>query len=80
MDDPADRTSPPAIDGPPQFAARAKTAPGDDRWFTIGQAWEFDDYGQQAFQVQIKMFPPAWNGEMLLVRLPDRSGNATEIE
>jgi hypothetical protein len=40
---------------------------------TIGQAWEFDDYGQQAFQVQIKMFPPAWNGEMLLVRLPDRS-------
>ena len=53
------------------------------RWLVrigIGQAWEFDDYGQQAFQVQIKMFPPAWNGEMLLVRLPDRSENALEAE
>ena len=77
MDDQPDRTSPPAIDGPPQFAARAKTGPDDDRWFTIGQAWEFDDYGERALRVQIKMFPPAWNGEMLLVKLPE-SGEGDE--
>lgn len=64
-----DRDFAPPNDGPAQFAARAKTCPGNV-WFTIGQGWAFEARGQSGFSVRLTMIPTGWNGELVLVPIP----------
>ena len=64
-----DRDFVPPQEGPAQFAARAKTSPGNV-WFTIGQGWAFDDGGETRFSVRLTMIPTGWNGELVLVPIP----------
>jgi hypothetical protein len=68
----AEESPPPQISGPPQFAARAKTRPDrDDSWFTIGQAWTFSERGKDCFRVSLTFLPTNWDGEMLLMPIPE---------
>ena len=68
-DAPDDRGFRAPVQGPAQFAVRAKTPPGDV-WFTIGQAWAFEVNGETQYSVRLSMTPTNWNGEMLLVPIP----------
>ena len=63
---------PPAVSGPAQFAARARTVPGGSVWFTIGQGWAFDEDGERGYTVRLAMTPTNWDGELLLVPIPER--------
>ena len=58
------------VKGPAQFAARVKTSPGNV-WFTAGQGWEFEADGQIHYSIRLTMFPTNWDGELLLVPIPD---------
>ena len=64
-----DRDFVPEQGGPAQFAARAKTSPGNV-WFTIGQGWAFDAAGETRVSVRLTMIPTGWNGELVLVPIP----------
>jgi hypothetical protein len=66
---PDDRDFVPEHEGPAQFAARAKTSPGNV-WFTIGQGWAFDAGGQTRLSVRLTMIPTGWNGELVLAPIP----------
>ncbi len=73
---PDDRDFVPQHNGPAQFAARAKTSPGNV-WFTIGQGWALDAGGQTGFSVRLTMIPTGWNGDLVLVPIskPDYTNN-----
>jgi hypothetical protein len=59
------------VSGPAQFAARAKSRPEDDVWFTVGQGWAYeDDDGTTGVKVTLTMVPTKWDGELLLVPIP----------
>lgn len=62
--------------GPAQFAARARTAPDEDVWFTIGQGWALDDGGSSGYTVVLTMTPTNWDGTLLLVPIPDGESTA----
>jgi hypothetical protein len=66
---PDDRHFDPPHHGPAQFAARAKTSPGNV-WFTIGQAWAFESHGESGYAVRLTMIPTGWDGELVLVPIP----------
>jgi hypothetical protein len=57
-------------DGPAQFAARVRTLPGNV-WFTAGQGWAFEADGQTNYSIRLTMVPTQWDGELLLVPIPD---------
>jgi len=44
--------------------------PGGKVWFTIGQAWEFEENGQRGYTVRLTMTPTKWDGEFLLMPIP----------
>ena len=67
---------PPPPRGPAQFAARARTAPDEDVWFTIGQGWALDDDGSSGYSVVLTMTPTNWDGTLILVPIPDGEGAA----
>lgn len=71
-------TDPPSVSGPPQFAARARTKPGGKVWFTIGQAWEFEENGKRGYTVRLTMTPTNWDGEFLLMPIPNTREDETE--
>jgi hypothetical protein len=64
-----DRDFVPQQKGPAQFAARARTSPGNV-WFTIGQGWAFDADGETRFSVRLTMIPTGWDGDLVLVPIP----------
>lgn len=66
---PDDRVFTPPRHGPAQYAARARTSPGNV-WFTIGQGWAFDAHGQSGVSVRLTMIPTGWDGELVLVPIP----------
>ncbi|MFF4042994.1 hypothetical protein [Streptomyces sp. NPDC001816] len=63
----------PTISGPPQFAVRARTKPGGDVWFTIGQGWEFRADDGVAYRLRFTMTPVNWDGELALMPIPDQA-------
>lgn len=62
----------PGVYGDAQFAARARTKPEGDVWFTIGQAWAFKENEETGYVVRLTMVPTSWDGELLLVPIPKR--------
>lgn len=65
----------PAVSGSAEFAARARTGPDEDVWFTIGQGWSFEENGQRGYRVRLAMTPTRWDGELLLLPIPPKAGN-----
>jgi hypothetical protein len=65
----SDPVFPPPASGPPEFAARATTTPGGDVWFTIGQAWSFEENGETAYTVRLTMVPTEWDGQLVLMKI-----------
>jgi hypothetical protein len=72
------RDPPPAVSGPAEFAARARTRPDGDVWFTIGQGWAFEEDGQRGYTVRLTMTPTNWDGELLLVPIPREREDGAE--
>jgi hypothetical protein len=70
------RDPPPSVSGRAGYAARARTAPDGDVWFTIGQAWAFDERGQRGYRIRLAMTPTNWDGELLLVPIPPEDPDA----
>lgn len=62
---------PPQARGRAQFAARARTAPNEDVWFTIGQGWAFEEDGSSGYTVVLTMTPTNWDGTLILVPIPE---------
>lgn len=69
----SDRNPPPRVSGKAQFAARARTTPDGDVWFTVGQGWAFEENGERGYAVRLTMTPTNWDGELLLVPITERS-------
>ena len=72
------RDPPPPVSGPAEFAARARTRPDGDVWFTIGQGWAFEEGGQRGYTVRLTMTPTNWDGELLLVPIPKEGEGGAE--
>ena len=72
---PTDRV--PVVSGPAQFAARAKTRPDSNVWFTIGQGWAFEENGERGYAVRLTMIPTNWDGELLLLPIPNPNEGGT---
>lgn len=70
---------PPPTQGPAQFAARAKTAPDEDVWFTIGQGWALEG-GVPGYMVVLTMTPTNWDGTLLLVPIPEGESESGSAE
>jgi hypothetical protein len=66
----SDSDSGPVVSGPAQYAARARTKPGGNVWFTIGQAWAFEENQETGYAVRLTMIPTSWDGELLLMPIP----------
>jgi hypothetical protein len=73
-----DRSAPHKVSGRAQFAARARTQPGGEVWFTVGQGWAFEENGQTGYSVRLTMTPTNWDGELVLLPIPERSDDATD--
>jgi hypothetical protein len=65
-------TPAPTVSGDAQYAARARTKPDGDVWFTIGQAWVFEENEEVGYMVRLTMVPTSWDGELLLLPIPKR--------
>jgi len=68
-----EKSAPPPVTGKATYAARARTHPKGDVWFTIGQAWEFDEDGRSGLTVRLAMTPTNWDGELHLLPIPEES-------
>jgi hypothetical protein len=68
----------PAVSGDAQYAARARTKPGGDVWFTIGQAWAFEENEEIGYMVRLTMVPTSWDGELLLVPIATRRDTSVD--
>lgn len=66
------------VSGPAQYAARARTRRGGDVWFTIGQGWAFERDGRTGYTVRLAMTPTDWDGELILMAIPEPSGEPTD--
>jgi hypothetical protein len=73
----SDRATAPRVSGPPQLAARARTTPGGEVWFTVGQAWTVEADGEQGYAVRLTMIPTNWDGELLLVPIQEQRADGT---
>jgi hypothetical protein len=69
-----------SVSGKAQFAARARTAPDSEIWFTIGQAWTYHEDGESGYAVRLTMTPTRWDGELLLVPIPEQGADRNKTE